>query len=81
MKRIVIIPIMVITILFLTGCNERTSEYDSSLLNSYYIYVDKETCVEYFVSDGSYNTGDFTPRYNADGTLKTNKNCLNSRED
>lgn len=41
-------------------------------VGSFYLYEDKETTVEYIVFD---NNGyiSITPRYNADGTLKTHK--------
>lgn len=32
--------------------------------------------VEYFVSSGTYNVGSFSPRYNTDGSLKINKECI-----
>lgn len=77
MKKLLIIPLILIV---LTGCSERTNEYEETMLDSYYIYVDKDTCVEYFVSNSMYNSGNFTPRYNADLTLKVNKKCIISKE-
>ena len=60
-KKITILILIEILTLTLTGCAERTSEYEESLIESYYIYIDKETCVEYFVSNSSYNMGNFSP--------------------
>lgn len=71
-----IISLILIGILTLTGCTERTNEYEPAFTSSYYIFVDDATCVEYFASNGTYNMGNFNVRYNADGTLKTNKECI-----
>jgi vancomycin permeability regulator SanA len=43
-------------------------EYGCTL--EYYIVVDSETGVEYYVTNSKYNRGTITPLYNADGTLK-----------
>lgn len=75
-KKIISLILIGVLTLTLTGCTERTNEYEESSNESYYIYIDKETCVEYFVSDSPYNMGNFNPRYNTDGTLKTNKECI-----
>lgn len=42
--------------------------------NYFDFYVDKETCAEYIYS--YKGSGCFIPRLNADGTLKTNKECI-----
>ena len=37
----------------------------------------QENGVIHFVSNGASNIGNVIPRYNQDGTLKTNNKCLN----
>lgn len=69
MKKIIVICLI---LSFLTGCKV---EYVGNL-NDYETYIDKDTCVEYFVSAGYYSKGVFSPKYNRDGTLKLNKKCL-----
>lgn len=66
--------LIVLTLLFcLTGCesNSKDSEDDYTIL----FYTDSETCVEYIKYAGGYKGG-ITPRFNADGSLKLNKECL-----
>lgn len=79
MKKIILLMILV---LLLCGCEETpTSKYsDKADFQSFYLYVDAETCVEYYVSNGTYNIGIVNPRYNQDGTLKLNKECLKDME-
>lgn len=77
-KKTVIL--VLIAILTLTGCTNEANEYNPNISDYYYIHIDKETCVEYFVSFGSNNLGNFNPRYNTDGTLKINKECINKLE-
>lgn len=84
MKKI----ILLLTLgLLLTGCDaepingnetNETSYYiqDSEL---FYIYVDKETCVEYIIFNGAYKGG-IIPRLNIDDTLKLNEICLKNKE-
>lgn len=57
----------------LTGCesNSKDSEDDYTIL----FYTDSETCVEY-IKYASINKGGITPRFNADGTLKLDEECL-----
>ena len=80
MKKKIII--LVIVILLLCGCENRpTSKYSDKVgFQGFYLYVDEDTCVEYYVSNGSYNIGVVNPRYNVDGTLKLNKQCLEEQE-
>ena len=75
MKKIIL---LIISILLLCGCESRpTSKYSDKVENQgFYLYVDAETCVEYYVSNAMYNVGNVMPRYNQDGTLKLNKECL-----
>lgn len=66
--------LIVLTLLFcLTGCesNSKDSEDDYTIL----FYTDSETCVEYIKYTGAYKGG-ITPRFNANGSLKLNKECL-----
>ena len=79
------ICLLLTLILLLCGCEKiQENEYSES---SYYIgdrftlYVDEETCVEYFVSNGAYNEGIVTPKYNQDGTLKLNKKCMEENKE
>lgn len=75
MKKIILVMILV---LLLCGCENRpTSKYSDKVgFQGFYLYVDSETCVEYYVSNSSHNIGNVNPRYNQDGTLKLNKECL-----
>lgn len=86
--------ILLTSILLITGCSietqestcsietqESTQNESSYLKNRIKTFVDKETCVEYFVSNGYYNQGEVTVKYNADGTLKINKKCLEEDND
>ena len=75
MKKIIL---LIISILLLCGCEKTpTSKYSDKIEGQgFYLYVDAETCVEYYVSNGMYNIGSVMPRYNQDGTLKLNKECL-----
>ena len=82
MKRIILLLIICIC---LCGCEKhQENEYSEG---TYYIgkrftiFVDKETCIEYFVSAGAYNNGNVLPRYNQDGTLRLNKKCLLDKVD
>lgn len=76
-KIIKLIIILIIGIL-LSGCESTpTSKYSDKVeFQGFYLYVDEDTCIEYYVSNGQYNIGGVNPRYNQDGTLKLNKQCL-----
>ena len=84
MKKTIKMILLVIGITILTsGCdltNEVNSYTTSNVSDNFYVYTDPETCVEYFVSYGTYNIGNFLPRYNADGTLKLNGVCVNDNK-
>lgn len=79
--------LLIISILFLTGCGAKPISEDKTDETSYYMqdsiyfdfYVDKETCVEYVVYKGGYRGG-LTPRLNTDNTLKLNETCLKNKE-
>ena len=76
MKKIILI---IMGVLLLTGCdfieNENEKKYiqDSSC---YYTVIDKISCVEYIKYSCGYQGG-LSVRYNANGTIKTNEECLN----
>ena len=78
MKKLLIIPLVAI---MLCGCESRpTSKYSDKVdFQGFYIYVDDDTCVEYFVSNGSHNIGIVNPRYDKDGSMKLNKQCLRDK--
>lgn len=84
MKKYYLIIIFIVITFCLCGCvTHQENEYSEStdyIGTRFTIFVDAETCVEYFVSEGTYNTGDVMPRYNQNGTLKTNNKCLNDLE-
>lgn len=77
-KKYNLIIIFIIALFCLCGCESTpTSEYSDKVdFQEFYLYVDDETCVEYYVSNGYSNYGNVNPRYNQDGTLKLNKQCL-----
>lgn len=81
MLKIKKIIILAIPILLLCGCENRpTSKYSDNVeFQGFYLYVDDDTCAEYYVSNGSYNIGNVNPRYNQDGTIKLNKQCLEDK--
>ena len=62
--------IILIVLLCLTGCesSSKDSENDYTII----FYTDSETCVEYI----KYVNGGIISRFNADGSLKLNKECL-----
>lgn len=72
-----------VALILFCGCEVKEDKEKNGIerVNSYfYIYVDKSTCLEYFVSDGSYNRGNVSPRYNANGKIRTNKECLEEKQ-
>ena len=79
MKKIII---LIIAVILLSGCDTKEDkEYSSTRENWYFAtYVDEDTCVEYFASEGSYNKGTVSVKYNADGTIKINKKCMEGRK-
>ncbi len=78
--------LLIIPILFLTGCGAKPISENETITKSYYLqdsinfdfYVDKETCVEYIYVVGTYK-GTITPRLNIDNTLKLNETCLKDK--
>lgn len=71
MKKIILVLVVII---LLTGCTSKDEITYSKY--TFETIVDKETCVEYYASAGYYNAGTVSVKYNADGTIKLNKECL-----
>ncbi len=69
-------------ILLCCGCEKTVDEKytNKKAMDDFYIYVDSDTCLEYFVSYGGYNIGTVTPRYSKDGTIRQNRQCLRDKE-
>ena len=85
MKKIKIL-LVVITIFLACGCefeeSDSTNKYDYNLNNNISSYTDYKTCVEYLVLSekrGYGGMGGLSVRYNADGTIKVNKECLKEK--
>lgn len=83
------ISLVLTIVLLITGCGvdtvnddaESENNYEVKYMQEYYgfdFYVDKETCVEYILFQGTYK-GSLTPRLNSNGTLKLNENCLKGK--
>lgn len=72
MKKIILIAILILVM----GCNiEAECAEKVRYIQSYGkfgFYVDKETCVEYV----RYFDTSLSVRYNGDGTIRLNKECL-----
>ena len=84
------ILLAIITIFIACGCelvgyettNEEVNNYDYNQDNDISVYVDYKTCVEYLkLSQWSFRAGagGLSVRYNADGTIKVNKECLKEK--
>lgn len=75
MKKRIILAMLVIASVSFVGCATTDNEYNTvskGILNGFYVHVDEETGVNYFVYDGYYKGG-ITPRYNTDGSLYVTK--------
>lgn len=75
MKKILVV--LVCAAVLLVGCGAGyTNEGEKSFYTTVYsdgcylIVYDNYTKVMYHISNGSYNRGNLTPLYNADGTLR-----------
>ena len=81
MKNKVIV--LIIMILMMCGCSredyneKRVSE---NIYNELYSTYDTETCVEYLEYSG-LKKGGLSVRYNTDGTIKLNKDCLEAKDE
>lgn len=78
MKKLIF---LVVIILLTTGCSLDSENVSAQPNVKYiqdrpdiYLYVDKETCVEYLFYTSH---GGLIPRYNSDGSLKLNDICKN----
>ncbi len=72
MKKIIILSL--ITILCV-GCEVKDYEIDEVNDREFSVFIDETTCVEYLY-DNYMKKGGMTVRYNQDGTIKINKDCL-----
>ena len=78
MKKIIL---LIIPILLLCGCTR--SDYNEKRINNnewneLYVTYDNDTCVEYIEYDG-LKKGGLSVRYNQDGTIKLNEQCLEEK--
>ncbi len=76
------IIVLVIMILMMCGCSTEVKSYEVDGANSSHldIVIDEATCVEYFIYN-DYKQGGISVRYNADGTIKLNKDCLEAKDE
>lgn len=72
------IIVLVIMILMMCGCKSNTVSSDDDFEID--IYTDSKTCVEY-LEYYEYQAGGLTVRYNTDGTIKLNKDCMEARNE
>ncbi len=72
------IIVLVIMVLMMCGCENNTVSSDDDF--NIDIYTDSKTCVEY-LEYYEYQAGGLTVRYNADGTIKLNKDCMEARNE
>ena len=82
MKKVILILLIVLIVVLLTGCSSldevpsKEQEQELSMLmilKNYYsglILVDRETNVMYWMSNGSYNSGNLTLLVDQDGNPK-----------
>lgn len=78
MKKIILLAL---TVFMLSGCGKNIDEnkgtrYIQDEGAMYYTIIDKETCIEY-IRFSCGNQAGLSARYNADGTIKLNEECLN----
>ena len=85
MKKI-LIPL--VALILLCGCevqesiNDEKNKYDHNQDKNISFYTDYKTCVEYLVLSekrGYGGMGGLSVRYNVDGTIKVNKECLKEK--
>jgi hypothetical protein len=72
------IVVLVIMVLMLCGCESNTVKSKDDFWISF--YTDSVTCVEYLKYDDGYSGG-LSVRYNTDGTIKLNKECMEARNE
>lgn len=74
MKRLLVVLACVVVLL--VGCGAGYTNKEETFYtvvysnNSYLVVYDNYTKVMYHMNIGSYNSGNLTPLYNADGTLR-----------
>ncbi len=74
--------LMLLIVLFLCGCDinvEKGSSVEYSTGGELYYDYDKTTCVEYIEFVAGYKGG-LSVRYNADGTIRLNQDCLEGKD-
>lgn len=73
MKKIII---LIIGILLLCGCETTQQKIEKDIE----IYIDKGTCVEYFINYTYMGYTVITPKYDKNGNIKINKQCLEEQK-
>ena len=71
--------LIVLTIMLLCGCSAE-EKYKDTKYSTDELFVDKETCIEYF---RNYTYGGYyviTPRYDENGMVKINEQCLKNKK-
>lgn len=76
MKKFIL---LVFLVMLCVGC-EVPKDYEIDEVNDreFTVFIDETTCVEYLY-DVYVKKGGITVRYNQDGTIKVNKNCLEEK--
>jgi len=77
MKKNKLLIMSILLLLFVCGCESNTKESGDDYTIS--IYTDSVTCVEYLKYHAGYKGG-LSVRYNQDGTIKLNEECLNGKK-
>lgn len=72
------VMVLIIMILMICGCESNSvSSSDDFQID---IYTDSKTCVEYLEYNG-LDRGGLSVRYNTDGTIKLNKDCMEAKNE
>lgn len=72
------IIVLVIMVLMMCGCESNSVKSSDDYAIA--IYTDSKTCVEYLKYHDGYKGG-LSARYNTDGTIKLNKDCMEARNE
>lgn len=73
MKKCLILYLIIISCV---GCTSpKNYEIETTNDREFSVFIDETTCVEYLY-DVYQKKGGISVRYNQDGTIKINKNCL-----
>ena len=68
--------ILYLIIILCVGCvSPKNYETETTNNREYSVFIDKSTCVEYLYNN-YLKKGGITVRYNRDGTIKINEDCL-----